>query len=164
MTDSARIYAGSLYELCRDEGLAERVKEEISVVTALMAENPDLIRLLSLPSLPKKERCTIADTCFAEYVHTYLLSFIKILIERSAIAEFPLCAEEYLRLYRHENGIMAVTAITAQAIEEDLQKKLTCRITTAASIVLSFLTQALRFSIIRSPVLTGATETSSPMQ
>lgn len=128
MTDTARIYARSLYELCRDEGLGERVADEIAGVSSLMQDSPDIIRLLGLPSLPKTERCKVADTCFAGHVHTYLLSFIKILIEHSLIAELPGCAEEYRRLYREDNGIMAVTAVTAEALADDLREKLTARL------------------------------------
>ena len=57
MTEFAKLYGGSLYDLAAEEGLDERILGELDETVSLLAANPDYLRLLATPSIPKKERC-----------------------------------------------------------------------------------------------------------
>ena len=57
MTETAKMYGGSLYDLAAEEGLETRILGELDEVQQLLKQNPDYLRLLSTPSIPKKERC-----------------------------------------------------------------------------------------------------------
>ena len=59
MTETARMYGGSLYELAAEEGLDERILGELDGVTALLNGDAEYLHLLSIPSIPKKSavRC-----------------------------------------------------------------------------------------------------------
>ena len=61
MTEIARMYGGSLYDLAAEEGLETRILGELEEVNALFKANPDYLHLLSIPSIPKKERCGLLD-------------------------------------------------------------------------------------------------------
>ena len=61
MTETARMYGGSLYDLAAEEGLETRILGELDEVQQLLKQNPDYLRLLSTPSIPKKERCGLLD-------------------------------------------------------------------------------------------------------
>lgn len=128
MTDAARTYGEALYELARDEGLSAQVLEELRLAVSLFQENPAYSALLSLPSLPKEERCGLLDESFRGQVHPYLLNFMKILTERDAIRQLPGCEEAYRRRYNEDNGILEVTAVTAVPLEDDLRGKLQKRL------------------------------------
>ena len=54
MTEIARMYGGSLYDLAAEEGLETRILGELEEVNALFNANPDYLQLLSIPSIPKK--------------------------------------------------------------------------------------------------------------
>ena len=56
MTETARVYGGSLYELAAEEHLEEEILSEMKEIRALFRENPEYPRLLSEPSIPRKER------------------------------------------------------------------------------------------------------------
>ena len=58
------MYGGSLYDLAAEEGLDERILGELDGVTALLNGDAEYLHLLSIPSIPKKERCALLDEAF----------------------------------------------------------------------------------------------------
>ena len=54
MTATARLYGGSLYELAAEEGLSDVLMQQIGEVRKLFQENPDYVKLLMEPSIPKR--------------------------------------------------------------------------------------------------------------
>ena len=61
MTQTARIYGGSLYDLAVEEKLTETILEQMEEVRTLFWDNPDYVRLLSEPSIPKGERTKLIE-------------------------------------------------------------------------------------------------------
>ena len=55
MTEFAKLYGGSLYDLAAEEGLEDRILGELDEAVGLFGANPDYLRLLATPSIPKKE-------------------------------------------------------------------------------------------------------------
>lgn len=53
MTETAKMYGGSLYDLAAEEGLETRILGELDEVQQLLKQNPDYLRLLSTPASPK---------------------------------------------------------------------------------------------------------------
>ena len=69
MTEIARRYGGSLYDLAAEEGLETRILDELDEAAKLIRDDPEYLRLLSTPSIPKKERCVLLDEAFRGQVH-----------------------------------------------------------------------------------------------
>ena len=128
MTEIARMYGGSLYDLAAEEGLETRVLDELDEAAKLIRDDPEYLRLLSTPSIPKKERCALLDKAFRGQVHLYVLNFLKILCEKGTLRELPGCARAYRIRYNAAHGILEATAITAIAMTaaqtEQLRQKL----------------------------------------
>ena len=113
MTETARMYGGSLYDLAAEEGLDERILGELDGVTALLNGDAEYLHLLSIPSIPKKERCALLDEAFRGQVHLYVLNFMKLLCEKGALRELPGCARAYRLRYNEAHGILEATAVSA---------------------------------------------------
>ena len=79
MTRIADVYARALYDLARDEGLDGEILEQLAVLGQAFAAEPEYLRLLSAPAIPKQERCGMVDEGFRGKVHRYVLSFLKLL-------------------------------------------------------------------------------------
>ena len=127
MTKTAIIYGDALYELFKDEGEKNRtgrVLGEMEQIQQLLDENPDYLRLLSTASLSKEERCRLLDEALRGRVEPYLLNFLKILCEQGHLRELGGCAREFRLRYNEDQGILAVTAVTAMPLEQALQEKL----------------------------------------
>ena len=113
MTETAKMYGGSLYDLAAEEGLETRILGELDETAALLKANPDYLRLLSTPSIPKKERCGLLDEALRGQVHLYVLNFLKILCEKGTLRELPGCARAYRVRYNEAHGILEATAVSA---------------------------------------------------
>ena len=65
MTETARMYGGSLYDLAAEEGLDERILGELDGVTALLNGGRRVSASGSVsPASPRKERCALLDEAF----------------------------------------------------------------------------------------------------
>ena len=119
MTDIARMYGGSLYDLAAEEGLETRILDELDAVVSVLKEDPRYLRLLSIPSIPKKERCGLLDQALRGQVHLYVLNFLKILCENGTLRELSGCAREYRIRYNAAHGILEATATSAIAMTKE---------------------------------------------
>ena len=128
MTETARMYGGSLYDLAAEESLEDRILEDLDGAAAIFKDDPEYLHLLSIPSIPKKERCALLDEALRGQVHLYVLNFLKILCEHGTLRELPGCARAYRIRYNAAHGILEATAITAIAMTaaqtEQLRQKL----------------------------------------
>lgn len=124
MTRTAKIYGDALYDLTREAGIEKRVLTQLDGVQAIVAENPDWLRLLSAASLAKQERCQLLDEALRGQVEPYLLNFLKILCENGHLRQLKGCAQEFRLRYNEDHGILAATAAAAVPLTPALREKL----------------------------------------
>ena len=124
MTEFAKRYGGSLYELAAEEKLDEQIMQELDTVVAGINAGPGYLRLLSAPNLPKQERRALLDEAFAG-AHPYTVNFLKVLCDEGALRELPGCARAYRDLYNAAHGILEVTAASAVDLDAAAREKLT---------------------------------------
>ena len=118
-TDVAKVYGGALYDLAAEEGLEDELLTQQQTLTQVLAAEPQWLRLLAIPSIPKPERTALLDEALAG-VHPYLVNFSKILCERESIGELPACFKEYRRRYNKAHGILTAVATAAVPMTEKL--------------------------------------------
>lgn len=128
MTGIGNVYGEALYQLAKDEHLTHEILKQLQVLDESFRSEPDFIRLLASPALPKAERCQILDKSFRNQVHPYLLNFLKILTENSYIRHFSDCCKSYVGHYNQNNGILPVTAVTAVALTNAQKEKLSSKL------------------------------------
>ena len=128
MTQIAATYAQALYDLAKDENLTEEILAQLQALQEGFSAEPDFLRLLSTPGLSKEERCGIVDASFREKVHTYVLSFLKILVEKGYVRHFADCCKAYKTLYNEDHGILPVLAVTAVALSDAQVQRLTAKL------------------------------------
>ncbi|MBQ3215991.1 MAG: ATP synthase F1 subunit delta [Oscillospiraceae bacterium] len=124
MTEAGSVYGQALYDLAMSEGLSGKILEELEALRQSFESEPDYIRLLSTPNLPKEERCQILDKGFRGKIQPYLLNFMKILTEKGYMRHFSDCCAAYRDCYNRDNGILPVRVVTAVALSAKQQKRL----------------------------------------
>ncbi len=124
MTQIANTYAQALYALAKDESLDAQILSQLDVLKQAFDREPEFIRLLSAPNLPKAERCNILDDSFRGTVHIYVLNFLKILTEKGYMRQFADCCKAYRQQYNADNGILTVQAVTAVALTQEQTARL----------------------------------------
>ena len=125
MTSKTSItYGGALYDLAKDEGLSAQILADLGAFAAVFRENPDYRRLLTEPSIPKAEREALLDEAWKDALHPYTLNFVKLLCANGTVSQLPDCETVYRARYNEDNNILAVTAVSAAPMREELQEKL----------------------------------------
>lgn len=139
MKAAGKEYGGALYSLAAEEHCEDQVLEGLRLVQGLFEQNPDYIRLLSNPAVTVKEHLALLDEAFRDSVQPYVLNFIKILCEKSAIDILPQCISEYTALLYEQRGILPVTVVSAVDMDEAQKTALTDRLekATGKSVVLT---------------------------
>ena len=130
MTEAATTYGQAMYDLAREEGLAKELLGELTALCRIFDGEPDFIRLLSTPNIPKEERVRILDDSFRGKLHPYVLNFLKVLTEKGYMKHFSGCCQVYRQQYNLDNGILPVTAFTAVPLSDELRRKLTAKLST----------------------------------
>ena len=128
MTPTAKNYGDALYELARDEGLSDELLPQLKSIRRLLQEEKDYVRLLCAANIPLSERLQVLDDAFRGRVHSYVLSFLKLLCERGHIRELPTCVDRYRARYNDEHGILEAVAVTARALRPEQRAKLAERL------------------------------------
>jgi len=124
VTELAKLYGGSLYDLAAEEHLESELLEQLDGAVACLWEEPAYLRLLSTPSIPKKERAALLGEAFDGQAHPYIVNFLKLLCDEGLLRELPGCARTYRSRYNADNGIVEVTAVTAVPLDEAARGKL----------------------------------------
>ena len=118
MTKAGDLYGQSLYDLALSENLTDAILHEMEELRKIFAENPDYIRLLLEPSIPKKERLRLLDEAFGDSIQPYLLNFLKILTERGMLHEFSACYKRFRASYFKDNGIADALVVSAVPLSD----------------------------------------------
>ena len=75
MTQTARLYGSSLYELAAEEQLTDVLMEQMEEVRQLFRENPEYVKLLGEPSIPGEKREELLEQAFGGQAQRYLVNF-----------------------------------------------------------------------------------------
>lgn len=128
MTGVGNVYGEALYSLAKEENLTGQILQQLRVLDGSFRSEPEFIRLLASPALPKAERCGILDSSFRAKVHPYLLNFLKILTEKGYMRHFSDCCKSYTQHYNLDNGILPVTAVTAVPLSQGQKARLSAKL------------------------------------
>ena len=128
MTRVSLVYAQALFSLAQDEGLDERILNEMNVITDTAGQEPGFLRVLAAPNIAKEERCRVLDTVFAGRVHPYVLNFMKLMTEKGYAKAIPDAAKAYRELFHEAHGILPVRAVTATSLTQSQRARLTAKL------------------------------------
>ncbi len=128
MTAVAREYAEALYGLARDEGVSDRIREELRALRDPIGENAAYLRLLGAPNIAREERCGLLRDCLQGRVHPYVLNFLRLLTEKGAIRHFSECCDAYQALYNEDHDILVVRCVRAVPLTRAQRLRLTERL------------------------------------
>ena len=124
---NASEYGRALFMLTEETARTEIAVNDIKAVQKVLSENPEYVKLLDTPALPKEEKLLLIDKAFSK-VDIYLVNLIKILCESHSVYMFDKTAETFFELYDEARGIERVEAVTAIPLSEEQKKKLTSKL------------------------------------
>jgi len=126
MTDM-KDYASALFLLAGEEGLRDKISEELSLLKELLTENPEYTRLLDTPAMKKEERLALAERAFSGFTDC-VLNLIMLLSERHLASGLVRVADLYASMYDDACGILRAEAVTAVKMTEEQTARLAARL------------------------------------
>ena len=128
-------YAEALFALALEQGKSKEFFEELTLVNDILLSTPEYLAILVSPSITVSEKIDLVDKAFSS-LDEMVLNFLKLLIEKGRISIFPLCLEEYQRLYDASRKTIVATVISAAELTDSekakiinkLEKKYGCKI------------------------------------
>ena len=122
MTD-VRKYAEALFLLADEEGILQKVLDDLSAVNTVLSESPEYTNILDTPALPKEERFSLCEEAFG-ILNEYVKNVIKMLSSSHNTYAFSSLYKEYKRLYNEKCGIVEIEAVSAVARTESEKDRL----------------------------------------
>lgn len=139
MSNLSSSYADALFEIAMEENIADEILEQTQVISQVLRENADFVKLLGAPMISKEEKAEFVDSIFTQKINRNLLNYMKVMIQRKDTAVMGESFRLYEKLYNRHFGIEKAVAITAVPMSEQLQTRLTEKLekTTGKKIILT---------------------------
>ena len=118
MEELARVYARSLFEVAREQGKLDELREQLGQFADALDEHRELPCSSSRPTsrAPRSRRRSSTLLVGADEI---LLNFLTLLIENHRMPVIFRIRDEYERLWEQENRTLPVEITSAIALDED---------------------------------------------
>ena len=125
MTKEGAGYAQALFTLAAEGAVCLSVGEQLETLSGCFRENPEYLRLLSSPAIPKDARLGLLEELLREGAHPYVKNLLRLLTEKERLRLFPACCEAYGKLLDMQHDIVRVEVCSADTLTGEQLKKLT---------------------------------------
>lgn len=123
-SEVSAVYANALFSLAREQGDAslQETRADLRQLAVLFSLNPDLTRLLSLPTLSVSERISVAKRIFGEEGNACHLLFL--LIDHGRVPFLHEIADDFDAKMLDYQGTVEVHVTTAVALNPGQKERL----------------------------------------
>jgi F-type H+-transporting ATPase subunit delta len=123
-THVADIYARSLLDLTKEAQTVETVVADLEVVSALLAQEPDLTAFLASPYFAEQTKRDVIRKVLTGKLNDLTLHFLYVMIDHGRGALLPEILGRFGQLHRAYQGYEAVAVTVAQRLSKDQTEKL----------------------------------------
>ena len=127
MEELAQVYGRSLFEVAREQGKLDLLREQLGQFADELAENRELELFFFSPYFSTAEKQASLKGLL-EGADERLLSFLNLLIENHRMPVIFRIRREYDRLWEQEKQLLPVVLTSAVALDEQTVADLTARI------------------------------------
>lgn len=120
----AKRYAKALFDLAVEEGVIDRVSNDMILVADVMSENRELRRMMISPVIPPARKKLVVKKIFEGHLDKRTEAFLDILIRKGREEQVHDIAVEFKELYYNYKNIAIVEVTTAIAVDDKLRTKL----------------------------------------
>lgn len=121
-------YARSLFEVAVEANCQDKAMDELNLISVLIDENPDFLKLLSAKTVSKQELKNIVNKVFGERVSEFIINMLMIMIDNGRITLIQKVIDSYKNIYYDYKNMIEVTAITAIELSNINQERLSERL------------------------------------
>jgi F-type H+-transporting ATPase subunit delta len=116
----ARRYAQALFATARKSGALERVETDLEAIDALIRTQPNLLRVMRAPTIPRANKKELVRRLFESQMSPLTIRFLSLLIEKRREATLPEVNREFRALSdAARNVVQAVATVAAHLTAEE---------------------------------------------
>lgn len=122
---SAKNYSKALVEMVRDNVISfEDLSKDLATVSEILESSQDLRLTLENPTVSEEVKSQIIEEVFKNEVHPQVVSFLKVLIDKSRFSEFSQIKADYEIKLDDVNKIQAVEITSAVELSEEYRERI----------------------------------------
>ena len=100
----SKTYGDALFELALENNQLDSMLEEVRAVSAAIAENEDLTKLMNHPKIVKEEKIKVIEDIFTGRVSMELVGLMRMIVEKDHYNELDSVFEYFVsRVKEHKN-------------------------------------------------------------
>jgi F-type H+-transporting ATPase subunit delta len=123
MPDPAQVYASALFEVGKEKGKLDALREQLGQLTDAVDRNHDLQVFLFSPYFSSAEKGDGLKRALAG-AEPELINFLELLIEKQRMPEIFRIRREFEELWKRENRRIEVTVTSAVELEPEVVNKI----------------------------------------
>ncbi len=123
MEEIARVYAKSLFEVAKEKGILDDVREQLGQFSDALSGNPELSTFFFSPYFSTPEKKDGLHKAVTDADPT-VLNVLELLLENHRMPAIHRLRKEFDRLWDDENKLLPVDITSAVALDEDVVKRL----------------------------------------
>ncbi len=127
MEEIAEVYARSLFEVAKEEGKLDVVREQLSEVADALSENRDLQVFFFSPYFSTDEKAEGLDK-LVEGADETVVNFLKLLVEKHRMPVLFRIRADFEKLWQEENKVLPVQITSAIELDESTVSSIGARI------------------------------------
>ena len=128
MHRNGKEFAEALFSLARESGQELAYGDGLRYVRDAFRETPEYAALLSVPTIPQREKEALLEEAFGAQIPEEVLSAVELLCRKGRIRELEDVEREYESLYRAFTAVIEAEAVSAIPLtpeqKEQLRRKL----------------------------------------
>lgn len=123
-----KLYARALLDIANEDNTAKATDAELSALSEIAEDNPQLTEILGSPAVTEEEKLTLIENIFGGRVSQTTFNFLCVIAQKGRFAYLPSIAREYRRSYYEEYGIKEVIVTTVSPLKKDAREKLLAKL------------------------------------
>jgi F-type H+-transporting ATPase subunit delta len=123
MEEIARVYAKSLFEVAKEKGTLDVVREQLGQFSEALADSPELSTFFFSPYFSTAEKKDGLEKAVTD-ADPIVVNVLELLLENHRMPVIHRLRKEFDRLWDEENKLLPVDITSAVALDEDVVKRL----------------------------------------
>jgi F-type H+-transporting ATPase subunit delta len=115
---TARRYAEAGFEIAERDDSMEAWRAALAIADERLT-SPEVMRLLSNPSVPTTDRTTALERILGDDVTGAPRNLLALMVRRGRFEQLPAVIREFTRLYNQREGIVEATVTAAAELDDD---------------------------------------------
>ncbi len=124
-----KTYGDALFELILEEDPSKlaAAKSELSAVSSIIKDIPDLIKLSKTPTVEKKDKLAIIEQAFKGKLSEHVFNFLMVITEAGRLDRFGKITEYFGARCNEYLGIAEITVVTREPLTEKAKADLSAK-------------------------------------